>query len=71
MHISGTGRPKILQTVQRSTYRHGYANLKVNTKYLDKLYNINFRVGGTQNKTNIISILSAIISPPELIQVPL
>ena len=30
-----------------------------------------FRVGGTQNKTNIISIFSAIISPPELIQAPL
>ena len=29
------------------------------------------RVGGTQNKINIISIFSAIISPPELIQAPL
>ena len=30
-----------------------------------------FRVGGTQNKINIIYIFSAIISPPELIQATL
>ena len=46
---------------------HGHTDT---VDYFDLLIEL-FPVGGTQNKINIISIFSAIISPPELIQAPL